>query len=277
METLIFISDPHISAPDDTIIGLDPSARLQAVLHAATTAHADAAALILLGDLTHNGHPDEYRKLARLLSNVEIPIIPMIGNHDRRAAFLAQFPDAPQTPQGHIQQSCDIGSHRIVTLDSLDGPPYQLGHHTGRLCPARMAFLENALATREGRHAIVCIHHPPFETGIVGMDDINLSNGADLLELLASHGNLHLICGHLHRTISGNSMGVPWTVLKSPCHQGVLDLVNHNSSLSTDEPGSYGLGLLTNEGVIIHSEDVETGAKVFGSYEVADTGRITTD
>lgn len=277
MKKLLFVSDLHICAPGETIVGLDPSARLETALRAAMMAHPDAAALILLGDLTHHGHPDEYRELARILAGVTIPIIPMIGNHDRREAFVAQFPAAPQTPQGHIQQCRDIGSHRIITLDSLDGPPYSTGHHDGRLCPERIAFLENALATREGRHAIVCLHHPPFKTGIVGMDEIRLRDGADVLNLLAYHGNLHLICGHQHRTISGNSMGVPWTVLKSPCHQGVLDLVSHNSSLSTNESGSYGLGLLTNEGVIFHNEDVDTGAKVFGSYEVADVHRITQD
>lgn len=256
MQKIIFISDPHICAPGGKIIGLNPSERLTAVLDSATSKHPDAAAMVLLGDLTHRGQPEEYAELDRLLASVAIPIIPMIGNHDRRQAFLNQFPGAPQTPSGHVQQWRDIGAHRVITLDSLDGPPYPERHHAGKLCHARLAFLEEALNTREGRHAIVCIHHPPFKTGIVGMDQIMLKDGAVVLDLLARHGNLHLVCGHLHQTISGNSLGVPWTIFKSPCHQGVVELEKADSSLSKDEPGAYGLALLAEDGVIIHSVDV---------------------
>ena len=272
MQKLLVLSDLHICALGETIIGLDPSARMQSVLDAATTAHPDADALILLGDLTHHGHPAEYRELARILEDCPVRVIQMLGNHDRRDAYLAQFPNAPRMPTGHVQQSYDIGNHRIITLDSLDGPPYEAGRHEGALCPVRMRFLEDALATRGDRLAVVCIHHPPFDTGIVGMDCIKLNDGAELLGLLAQHGNLHLICGHLHRTISGSTLGVPWTIFKSPCHQGVLDLVTPNSHLSTDEAGTYGLILLTKQGVIIHSEDVDTGAGVFGGYHAAGEG-----
>ncbi len=266
MQKILFISDPHICAPGQKIIGLNPSERLQEVLTTATAAHPDAAALVLLGDLTHHGHPDEYQELQRILADVQVPIIPMIGNHDRRDVFLAQFPDAPRTTTGHIQHWRDIGHHRLITMDSLDGPPYPKGHHAGLLCLDRLAFLEDALTTRKGRHAIVCIHHPPFETGVIGMDRIMLANGAAVLDLLAHHGNLHLVCGHLHQTISGNTRGVPWTVLKSPCHQGVVELVKPTSNLSTDEPGAYGLALLARDGVIVHSVDVDTGAHVFDGY-----------
>ena len=266
MQKILFISDPHICAPGEKIIGLDPSLRLRVVLEAATTAHPDAQALVLLGDLTHHGRADEYQELHRILDDFTVPVIPMIGNHDRRNAFQARFPDAPRTASGHVQQWRDFGRHRIITMDSLDGPPYPMGHHAGLLCPERMSFLDEALETRAGRHAIVCIHHPPFQTGVVGMDRIKLANGPAVLDLLAGHGNLHLICGHLHQTISGQTRGVPWTVFKSPCHQGVVELVNPTSSLSTDEAGAYGLALLHPEGVIIHNVDVGTGARIVDGY-----------
>ena len=267
MKKLLFLSDLHIVAPGQRIIGLDPSARLSAALQAATAAHPDAEALVLLGDLTHHGAPEEYAELARILARVALPIVPMLGNHDRRDAFLSAFPDAPLA-DGFVQSVRDIGQTRLITLDSLDGPPYPEGHHAGRLCPTRLAFLEEALATRDGRQAIVCIHHPPFDTGIPGMDRIKLADGDAFLDLLAGHGNLHLICGHVHRTMSGSTRGVPWSMFKSPCHQGVLDLISPNSHLSTDEPGAYGLALLMQDGVVIHSEDVGLkDVRIFGGYD----------
>ena len=256
MEKLLLMTDLHICAPGEQIIGLDPSARLQAALDAALADHADASALILMGDLTHHGLAIEYAELKRLIDPLPIPVIPMLGNHDRREAFLEIFPDAPQTRHGHIQHKRDLMHHRIITLDTLDGPPYPKGHHAGRLCPDRMHFLRNAIAGADGKAPLVFAHHPPFRTGILGMDLIRLAGGQALLDTLSSSTNSHLFCGHIHRTISGSTSGVPWTMLKSTCHQGVLDFDDPDSTLSVDEPGSYGVVCLTRDSVVVHSEDI---------------------
>ncbi len=269
MQKILFISDPHITTEGDLIIGLDPAECLRGVLEAALAAHGDAQAIVILGDLTHHGWASEYQRLRGVLADVPIPVLPMMGNHDRRDTYLGVFPDAPQT-DGFVQSHWDFGDTRLITLDSLDGPPFVDGHHAGRLCEARLAFLENALDTRGGRHAIVCIHHPPFDTGIIGMDMIKLAGGADFLDMLARHGNLHLICGHIHRTMSGSTRGVPWSMFKSPCHQGVLELSDPNAHISTNEPGAYGIALLQADGVVVHSEDTGlVGARVFGGYDAA--------
>ena len=271
MHKILFLSDPHLCTPGKTIIGLDPTARTKAVLEAAIADHADADAMILLGDLAHHGAVEAYQTLQTLLAHVPMSVVPMMGNHDRRDAFLQVFTDVPQSAEGHIQHVLDIGNTRIITLDSLDGPPYDDTHHSGKLCPARMAFLEDALGTRDGRQALVCIHHPPFDTGIVGMDKIKLADGNAFLDTLARHGNLHLICGHIHRTMSGSTYGVPWSMFKSPCHQGVLDLETANSHLSSNEPGAYGIALLTRDGIVVHSEDVGLqGRQLFGGYATDD-------
>jgi 3',5'-cyclic AMP phosphodiesterase CpdA len=262
MQKLLVMTDLHVTAGDDRIIGLHPATRLRQALHAALAAHPDARALILMGDLTHHGTGAEYAALKAILADVPIPVIPMIGNHDRRAVFQAAFPDAPRMPSGHVQGVLDLPHHRIITLDTLDGPPYPKGHHAGRLCADRLGWLQDALAGRGGRLPLVFAHHPPFATGIVGMDAIKLSNGADLLGLLATAPGAHLFCGHVHRTISGSSAGVPWTMLKSTCHQGPLDLTSLDSSLSLDEPGAFGLLLLAPGSVVAHSEDVGINATI---------------
>ncbi|WP_375255615.1 metallophosphoesterase [Yoonia sp.] len=267
MHKILFLSDLHLCAAGETIIGLNPSARTKAVLDAAIADHADADAMILLGDLAHRGEHEAYRDLQRQITDLPMPVIPMMGNHDRRDVFLQVFTDAPKTAEGHIQHVFDLGNTRIITLDSLDGPPYVDTDHAGKICPARMAFLDTALAARDGRQAIVCIHHPPFDTGIAGMDKIKLTDGDGFLDTLAQHGNLHLICGHIHRTMSGFARGVPWSMFKSPCHQGVLDLQSPNSHLSSNEPGAYGIALLTQNGVVVHSEDVGLqDRQLFGGY-----------
>ncbi len=269
MRKLLLMTDIHILPEGGRIIGLDPLARFRAALDHALIRHPDAEALILMGDLTHHGAPEEYARLADTLDGLPVPVLPMIGNHDRREAFLAAFPKAPQTADGHVQTVRDLDTHRIITLDTLDGPPYPKGHHAGRLCPARLAWLSEALAGADGRLPLVFAHHPPYAIGIPGMDMIPLADGEALLALLARHG-AHLFCGHVHRTISGSQSGVPWTMLKGTCHQGPLDLVTPDSSLSIDEPGAYGVLLLPRGGVVAHSEDVlDTAPPVRDSDSIA--------
>lgn len=270
MQKIIVITDLHITRPDQKIIGLDPLERFELVRDAALRDHGDATAMILMGDLTHHGLPEQYERLRHALQHVPMPVIPMLGNHDRRDVFLSVFPDAAQTAQGHIQAVMDFPNHRVITLDTLDGPPYPAGHHSGLLCPDRMAWLEQALDGAEGRIALVFTHHPPFDTGIVGMDAIKLSHGDAVLSLLGRYAGTHLFCGHIHRTISGSSQGVPWTMFKSPCHQGVLEFNDANSSLSVDEPPAYGVLILAAGGVVAHSQDVGLNPQVH-----EDTGSAT--
>ena len=252
---LILITDLHITSAGEPIIGLDPEVRLRTVLDHALTHHSDADAIVLMGDLTHYGLPDQYAQLAGILADVPIPVIPMLGNHDRRDAFVDQF-GGPTDGNGFVQHILDLPTHRVITLDTLDGPPYPTGHHAGRLCPQRMQWLSDALADLGDRTPLIIAHHPPFDTGIVGMDAIKLQDGAALLATIAPYPNAHLVCGHIHRTISGTTQGVGWSMLKSTCHQGVLDLINPDSSLSVDEPASYGVALLSNGSTVIHSQDV---------------------
>lgn len=250
---IIVLTDLHICAPGETIINLNPTARFQAVLAQALADHTDAAEIVITGDLTHHGRPDEYATLRAALPQNCPPIRWMLGNHDRRAPFLAAFPDTPTTPDGHVQQIIDLHGWRLILLDTLDDPLTGRAH-SGHLCPARLAWLDDALAT--DRRTIVFAHHPPHPTGFDGMDEIGLRNGAALSQRLTEAATSLLVCGHIHRTLFAVTDGLAWTVFKSPCHQMPLALGPASIHLSVDEPGAYGLLLLGKDGVIVHSQDV---------------------
>lgn len=267
MQKLLVLTDLHLRIAGQTIVGLDPMARFMAVLETALAQHGDAEAMILMGDLTHAGKPAEYARLAEVLARVQLPVIPMLGNHDRRAAFLAAFPQAPVSKSGHVQAILDLEAHRIITLDTLAGPPYPTGHSAGLLGPDRLRWLRRALEQADGRIPLVFAHHPPMRIGLPFMDSIRLQDGREMLALLAAYPGAHLFCGHVHRTISGSHRGVPFTLFKSPCHQSPLDLNATDSSLSVDEPGAYGLVLLARRGVIVHSQDVGLPASIPASAD----------
>ena len=254
MQKLLVFTDLHLLPKGETLIGLDPGARLAQGLAHATERHPDAARIILTGDLTHNADPAEYAYLRRILDSQSIPVALMVGNHDRRAPMLAEFPQTPTTAQGHVQQVIDLGGDRLILLDTLNEAAADT--HSGLLCEARLHWLEERLTEAPDKRCVLFTHHPVFATGFKGMDWIGLKSIPELSALLARHQNVaQVVSGHIHRTIQGAINGIPAAVFKSPCHQMPMALGYQDPRLSVAEPGAYGIVLLTDDGIVIHTED----------------------
>lgn len=265
---ILVFTDVHIMKAGQQIIGLDPLARFRAGLRHALDHHPDAERMLLLGDLAHFGQPEEYERLASALREVPMPVHLMLGNHDRREAFLSVFPDTPVTDTGHVQTAIDIAGKRLILLDTLDGPPYPDGHHAGRLCPDRLAWFDAAAAAADGCDLIVFMHHPPFDVGFDGMDSIRLHDSDAFIARLRNTPNVtHIFAGHVHRTISGQIGGIPFSILKSPCHQMPMLLGAAGTAHSIVEPGAYGIVLITPDSTIVHTEDFDLPARDIQSYE----------
>ena len=254
MQKILVFTDLHLLPEGETLIGIDPGERLRQGLEHATAQHPDAARIILTGDLTHNGTPQEYARLRDILNGFSIPICLMLGNHDRRGPFLQAFPDTPTTAQGHVQQVVDLEDSRLILLDTLNEEAGDT--HSGLLCADRLAWLDARLCEAAKKRCVLFTHHPVFATGFKGMDWIGLKSIPELSALLARHQNVvQVISGHIHRTIQGAINGIPAAVFKSPCHQMPMALGYQDPRLSVAEPGAYGLVLLSNEGVVVHTED----------------------
>lgn len=254
MRKILVFTDLHLLPEGETLIGLDPGTRLRQGLDHAITQHPDADHIVLTGDLTHNAAPQEYARLRAILNDCSIPTALMVGNHDRRAPFLQAFPQTPTTAQGHIQQVIDLGDDRLILLDTLNEEAGDT--HSGLLCPDRLAWLDARLGEAPDKRCVLFTHHPVFATGFKGMDWIGLKSIPELSALLQRHDNVaQVISGHIHRTIQGAINGIPAAVFKSPCHQMPMALGFQDPRLSVAEPGAYGIVLLSDEGVVIHTED----------------------
>lgn len=254
MDKLLVFTDLHIK--DGTIIGLDPVARFEDGLAHALTHHSDAQGIVLMGDLTHGVTTAEYELLKEILAEVPLPITFMMGNHDRRDAFLKVFPNTTLDNDGFVQSIFDIGDWRVLCVDTLDGPPYPDGLHSGRLCPFRLAWLADQLDQAKDKPVMLCSHHPLGDIGFLYMDQIKLTNAPEVLDLLRAHPKpVHVLAGHVHRTISGLWAGIPYSMFKSPCHQNPLYFAKDNTSKSVDEPGAYGIILFDGANIIAHTED----------------------
>lgn len=251
---LLVFTDLHLVNQGEDIIGLDPAARFAQGLHHALSQHPDAKRLVLMGDLTHQGRTAQYERLKTLLADVPVPVSYLMGNHDNRDVFRKLFPHAETTPSGDVQEMVDLGETCLITLDTLD--PNADPAHSGALTAAQLTWLQNCLAWAEGRPVLIAMHHPPVETGFPGMDGIALRDPTALRVILNDYpGLVHVICGHVHRTISGHANGLSFTIFKSPCHQQPMMLGAADTDHSVDEPGAYGIVLAGPAGFVVHTED----------------------
>jgi 3',5'-cyclic AMP phosphodiesterase CpdA len=259
MTKLIVFTDLHLLPEGGRIIGLDPAQRLRNGIAHVNRHQRDAQRVIITGDLTHRGDAASYARLHQMLGELHCPYSLLLGNHDRRDNFIAEFGQTCLDEYGFVQQALDVDGARLLLLDTLFAPPYEFpASYSGFLCEQRLLWLQQQLEQVGKRPVYVFMHHPPHATGFAGMDAIALRNGEAFYELLLRHGNVrHIFAGHVHRTISGSSHGIAFSVFKSPCHQQPLQFEAVDTSLSVDEPAAYGIVLLRPDSVLVHTEDYE--------------------
>lgn len=260
---IVILSDPHVVADGGRIIGIDPVERLRGAIRHVNRWHDDAALVIVLGDLVHDGDPTSYAAIRVALAGLRPPVRLLLGNHDWRSVFLAEFPSTPTDETGYVQGTIDIGPYTLITLDTLVE-----GASHGELCAGRLAWLESRLQAAYPRPVLVFLHHPPMATGFPGMDAVGLAEPHALRDTLLRYGNVrHIFAGHVHRTIGGSWFGIPFSIFKSTVHQQPMDLMARDSSLSVPEPGAYGIVLLGEDSVIVHTEDYEVADVAAGRTE----------
>lgn len=263
MTKILVFTDLHMLPEGKHIIGLDPAKRLKSGLDHAARMHPDADRVILTGDLTHYGDEASYLRLRSLLEAFPLPLSMTIGNHDHRPTFQSVFPTVARDINGFAQESIDYPDVTALVLDTWIG--VERGHpdnSSGTLCSRRLEWLEHELSKAGEKPVLIFMHHPPHDTGFTGMDRIKLNNGDAFYAVLARYKNVrHVIAGHVHRTISGSHRGIPFSVFKSTLHQQPMPLGIADTSSSVDEPGAYGILVVTPHGLQVHTEDFELAEK----------------
>jgi 3',5'-cyclic-AMP phosphodiesterase len=158
--------------------------------------------------------------LAATLEDVDVPMLPCVGNHDDRAAFTEHFPGFLDA-NGFVQYERDIGDLRLIVLDTLEP-----GRHGGAFCEVRAAWLRARLAERVDMPTFIVMHHPPIDCGIEWMTTHNDEPWVQRFRAtVAGAPQLRgLICGHLHRSLTVNWAGLTVAICSSAAPQVTLDL-----------------------------------------------------
>lgn len=226
------LTDTHIRPEGMLAYGrVDTEAHLRAAVAHILALSPRPDLVIVTGDLTDRDLPEEYTRFRALTAPLPMPLLPLPGNHDTSAGLMAAFPEVAAragAPRAHyVVDEFDL---RLLMLDSsVPGAPH------GELGRDGLAFAERALSAQPERATLVCLHHPPFATGIAHMDAMNLVDTAALEAMIRRHPQVvGLVCGHVHRAVTTTFAGIAATIAPSPAH--VVSL-----ALAPDDPATFHL------------------------------------
>ncbi len=210
----------------DVHLGFDPGnplelnrRRLDDVIAALLKLDPAPDVLVVSGDLTETGTIELYCQFEEILDAFAYPVVRAVGNHDRRANFLAVHPDLADD-NGFVQYVVETPTLRIVVIDTLEE-----GRHDGAFCAKRAAWLNACLAEAADRQTLLVLHHPPVPSGI---DWMTTRPDAAWTERLGVVVRRHpqivgAIAGHLHRSMTTMWAGIPLIVCPSTAPQVALD------------------------------------------------------
>lgn len=209
--------------------------------------------VVITGDLTDCGLPEEYALLRQMLARLPMPVLVIPGNHDRRETLIEAFPEAADG-RGFAGFVHDAGPLRLIGLDTLVP-----GASHGALCATRLAGLEVALQGRPEAPTLVFLHHPPFACGIRHMDRIALTEGRDeFARIIAANPQVErVLCGHHHRPIQTRFAGTISQIAPSVAHQVTLDLGPDDAGSMVMEPPAFLLHLWHESTLVTHQAYVE--------------------
>jgi Icc protein len=211
MARIALVSDTHTTrgTKDD-----QPKyrARLDQVMAAANAAKVDL--VLIAGDLTENGSPDELSDFQNQIKGFKAPVLFVPGNHDvgnklipgkggtvtteRVAAFEKSL-----GPSFHAQTRAGV---RVIGVNS---PIFGSGFDQEK---AMWEFLDKELAGPAPVPTVVFMHYPPFvkkaDEGGGDYWNIEPEPRARLLALLRKGGVKTVLSGHLHRDLTNRHEGI---------------------------------------------------------------------
>lgn len=248
MTKIIWMSDPHFQN-EGTIDGLDPRARLAAAIDHMNAHHADAGFAVLSGDLVGDDVATDYRVMAPYLAASRVPIYPMMGNNDERAAFRGHLLVPDHCMEHFIQYTVETPESVFICLDT-----HKIGSHAGQLCAQRLAWLDEQLTIHKDKPVYIFMHHPPLSLGLPMQDQIMLEDADVFLDLLEAHGNVrHLFMGHVHRPTCGTVRGIPFATLGALSFQAPAPRPEWtwDSFAAAAEPPQYGVIEIADGNVVV--------------------------
>lgn len=235
------ISDLHVQPEGQKAYGIvDTNGLLRAAIAHLNHLTPQPDIVVATGDLVDERTEAEYQMLREIVAPLKAPLYFVMGNHDDRIAFRSIFPNLAYLPaEGPLHYTLENYPVRIIVLDTLvDGEGY------GEIDDSQLRWLDTQLAQQPRKPTIIFMHHPPFATGMAGMDQIRCRGSQNLAQVVSQYPCVRRVaCGHVHRTIQTLWAGTLGSVAPSVAHQVALSLLPDSPPAFVMEPPAFQLHL----------------------------------
>ena len=208
---LVQFTDCHLYGdPGERLRGIATLESLKAMVDQAVRAQRGWDATLLTGDLVHDD-PGGYAHIRDVFGAFDHPVHCLPGNHDDPVAMRRVLANPPFVHGGHAE----LGDWLIVMLDSC-----RANSADGTLSIQELGRLDNLLSRRSAPHALVCLHHHPVRMGSRWLDQVGLTNPADLFAVIDAHPQVRgILWGHVHQQYDGRRGAVRLFGTPSTCVQ----------------------------------------------------------
>jgi len=191
---------------------LEPRERRERVSRALAEVRASGADhLIITGDLTEDGAPEQFEVLAEVLADAHIPaerITLVPGNHDAYDA-AENYAAAMEGPLRAYAKTSTIGSplaFRDVTLVPVSTAFHQSPlRSAGAIAKTELEGLERMVSDTafRGRPLVFVQHHPPGRHFLPPLQWVDgLLEHSALSSMAERIAHLHVLHGHTHRAVN---------------------------------------------------------------------------
>lgn len=181
----------------------NPLIPLEYCLKRAEKEHPGIDCLVISGDLTEDGTPEDYTELKTFINNKigDIPIIVTLGNHDNKVSFYKGWleKDEGDVPYNAIK---NIGDIVFISWDNS-----KQGNPDGYISEEQMNWLKTAFEENKDHHIILLTHHHFIEHQA---SVPSVRHEKEFEELLQRYHIDCLLCGHTHHKFAFVYGDVPY-------------------------------------------------------------------
>lgn len=189
---IIQISDIHLNHHEDSdLLGVKTEESYLAVLEQIKRKNYEIDYFLLTGDLSQDGSPKSYEKVADYLTSFDRPVHCLPGNHDDAAIMDTVYPRGNMHTSRHLV----LDRWQLILLDS-----HVHGKVHGYLDQDQLNYMEKCLRTHPDLFAVVAFHHQPVPVGAAWLDNLGVKNADEFWAIAEKYPQLNnVLFGHVHQ------------------------------------------------------------------------------
>ena len=192
--SFIQISDCHID-DEKNVWGTDSQKNLSTIVKSISNRNYNA--LIISGDLAHNGTASSYSTLKDIIQPISDNLFILPGNHDNKLNLSSAFSE-------HYLPKLTIADWEIISIDSV-----QENKTSGFLNQAKLELLTKKILSSTKKFIVLCLHHPPISMESDWDDKKSLENSDDFFHTIDKFSKIKaVIWGHAHQSSEFNRNNV---------------------------------------------------------------------